>query len=192
MNTSPRPRPPGRRLSREDRRQLAADLSTKTTAELADRYGVSQRAVQLFAARQRGDEGARITTAVLSVRLEADEMRSIDVLAVRLGMTRAKVARHALRLAAGFFDPDDELVQMGRAIMVELKRIGTNLNQLTYHANRRALLSGRGEISGRDLDTIVGMRDEVAEVARSIGGLIVTKARRRKVMIDQLLREIGS
>ena len=74
------------------------------------------------------------------MRLEADELRAIDALASRLNMTRAKVARHALRRAAGFFDPDDELVGAARAIMVELKRIGTNLNQLTYHANRRALL----------------------------------------------------
>lgn len=171
--------------------QLAADLAEKvSTAELAGRYGVSRRAIQQFAARQQGDEGSRVQSVVLGVRLEPDELHAIDALSARLGTSRARVARHALRRAAGFFDPDDDLIEAARAIMVELKRIGTNLNQLTYHANRRALLSGRGEISGDDLDTIIGMRNEVAEVASSIGGLIVTKARSRKVMTDRLLRGV--
>ncbi len=191
MYTSPSQLASQRRLSQEDKRRLAADLAKNiSTAELARIYGVSRRAIQQFAAKQRGDERSRAETKVFSVRLAVDELHALDVLAGRLGVTRASCAKIALRRASGFFDPDEALVEAAKELMREVKRVGTNLNQLVYHANRRALVIGRGEISEEDLVSIVAMRDELAEVSSTVGRIIVTKARRRKVMIEHLLQSV--
>lgn len=191
MYTSPTKSARQRRLSLEDKQRLASDLAKNiSTAELARTYGVSRRAIQQFAAKMRGEESANVETKVLSLRLAADELRALDALAGRMGVSRAACAKQVLRRASGFFDPDDDLVEATRDLMREVKRIGTNLNQLVYHANRRALVTGQGEISDEDLASIVAMRDELAHVSSTVGRVIVTKARRRKVTVDQLLRSV--
>lgn len=187
MYTSP-PQPSKRKLSEADRQRLSVDLAKRiSTGELATKYGISRRAVQAYAAKLKRDPHSRNETGVVSMRLHADEVAAIDNLAERLGTTRATVARHVLRRSSGFFDPDFELQRSVADVSRELKRIGTNLNQLVYHANRRALVTGRGEISDRDLGEIVGMRDEVSELSNRMGRLIVSKALSRERTIADII-----
>lgn len=191
MYTSHPSKRPGRRLNADERRRLKADLAKNiSTAELAEIYGVTKRAIQLFAARQRRDERARVEASVLSLRIEADELRALDAQAGKLNLTRAAYARKALRRAAGFFDPDDDLIELGTELSREVRRIGNNLNQLAYHANRKALVSGQAEISPKDMAAIVAMRDELKLVSDLISKLIVTKAKRRKARVDHILKAL--
>ena len=191
MLTSPPSKPPQRRLNADEKRRLVQDLAKNiSTDELAKTYGISRRAVQMIAARLHRDPVARIETKVLGVRLESDEMRALDVQAGRLGMTRAAFAKTALRRAAGFFDPDEDLIEIGAELSREVRRVGNNLNQLAYHANRKALVSGSAEISPDDLATIIAMRDELKAVSDLVSKLIVTKARRRKARFDQILKAL--
>ncbi len=158
------------------------------TAELAQTYGVSKRAIQLFAARRTRDAPARIETKVLGVRFEADELRALDAAAGRAGMTRAAFAKTVLRQASGFFEPDEDLIQIGTDLNREAKRIGNNLNQLAYHANRKALVSGRADISPADLAAILNMRDELKQVSDLVTRLLVTKAKRRRGRLEHILK----
>lgn len=191
MNTSPPSKRPGKRLNADEKRRLRADLETNVpTDELAKTYGITRRSVQRFAARLDRDPEARIESHVLTVRMELDELRALDALAGRLGLTRASLARTVLRRASGFFDPDEDLIQVGSDLSREVRRIGTNLNQLAYHANRKALVSGHSEISPTDLAAIVAMRDELKKVSDVISRLIVTKAKRRKARIEQILKAL--
>lgn len=191
MNTSPPSKRPGKRLNADEKRRLRADLATNVpTDELAKTYGITRRSVQRFAARLDRDPEARIESHVLTVRMELDELRALDALAGRLGLTRASLARTVLRRASGFFDPDEDLIQVGSDLSREVRRIGTNLNQLAYHANRKALVSGHSEISPTDLAAIVAMRDELKKVSDVISRLIVTKAKRRKARIEQILKAL--
>lgn len=191
MNTSPPSKRPGKRLNADEKRRLRADLATNVpTDELAKTYGITRRSVQRFAARLNRDPEARIESHVLTVRMELDELRALDALAGRLELTRASVARTVLRRASGFFDPDEDLIQVGSDLSREVRRIGTNLNQLAYHANRKALVSGHSEISPADLAAIVAMRDELKKVSDVISRLIVTKAKRRKARLEQILKAL--
>lgn len=191
MLTSPPSKPPQRRLNADEKRRLKADLATNIpTDELAKTYGITRRSVQRFAARLARDPVARIETTVLGVRMEADEMRALDAQAGRFGMSRTAFARTVLRRSSGFFDPDEDLIQVGSDLSREVRRIGTNLNQLAYHANRKALVSGHSEISPADLAAIVAMRDELKKVSDVISRLIVAKAKRRKARIEQILKAL--
>lgn len=191
MLTSPPSKPPQRRLNADEKRRLKADLATNvSTDELAKTYGITRRSVQRFAARLSRDPEARIESRVLGVRLEPDEFRALDAQAGRLGMTRTEFARKALRRATGFFDPDDDLIELGSDLSREVRRIGNNLNQLAYHANRKALVSGRAEITPEDMAAIVAMRDELKLVSDLISKLIVTKAKRRKARVDHILKAL--
>lgn len=191
MLTSPPSKPPQRRLNADEKRRLKADLATNIpTDELAKKYGITRRSVQRFAARLARDPAARIETTVLGIRMEADELRALDAQAGRFGMTRTSFARTVLRRSSGFFDPDEDLIQVGSDLSREVRRIGTNLNQLVYHANRKALVSGHSEISPADLAAIVAMRDELKKVSDIISRLIVTKAKRRKARIEQILKAL--
>lgn len=191
MLTSPPSKPPQRRLNADEKRRLEADLATNIpTDELAKTYGITRRSVQRFAARLARDPVARIETKVLGVRMEADELRALDAQAGRFGMSRTAFSRTVLRRASGFFDPDEDLIQVGSDLSREVRRIGTNLNQLAYHANRKALVSGHSEISPADLAAIVAMRDELKKVSDVISRLIVTKAKRRKARIEQILKAL--
>jgi len=146
--------------------------------------------VQRFAARLNRDPSARIEQHVLTVRMELDELRALDAMAGRVELTRASFARTVLRRASGFFDPDDDLIEIGAELSREVRRVGNNLNQLAYHANRKALVSGSAEISPHDLATIIAMRDELKAVSDLVSKLIVTKARRRKARLDQILKAL--
>ena len=191
MNTSPTSKRPGKRLNADEKRRLKADLATNVpTDELAKTYGITRRSVQRFAARLNRDPEARIEGHVLTVRMEHDELRALDAVAGRMGLTRASLARTVLRRSSGFFDPDEDLIQVGSDLSREVRRIGTNLNQLAYHANRKALVSGHSEISPADLAAIVAMRDELKKVSDIISRLIVTKAKRRKARIEQILKAL--
>ena len=187
LTSAPSP-PTSRRLSVEDKRRLEADLRKNVpTAELAARYGISQRAVRHHAQRLRRDPGARIESTVLGVRLEADELKALDVLSGRLDMSRAALARTVLRQASGFFEPDEDLIALGQDMLREIKKLGTNLNQLAYHANRQALITGKGKISDADLAAITAMRDDIAGIGAFLSTMLVTKAKRRKARIDAIL-----
>lgn len=191
MNTSPPPKRSGKRLNADEKRRLRADLATNVpTDELAAAYGITRRSVQRFAARLNRDPSARIEQHVLTVRMELDELRALDAMAGRVKLTRASFARTVLRRAAGFFDPDEDLIEIGAELSREVRRVGNNLNQLAYHANRKALVSGSAEISPNDLATIIAMRDELKAVSDLVSKLIVTKARRRKARLDQILKAL--
>lgn len=191
MNTSPPSKHSGKRLNADEKRRLRADLATNVpTDELAAAYGITRRSVQRFAARLNRDPSARIEQHVLTVRMELDELRALDAMAGRVELTRASFARTVLRRASGFFDPDDDLIEIGAELSREVRRVGNNLNQLAYHANRKALVSGSAEISPHDLATIIAMRDELKAVSDLVSKLIVTKARRRKARLDQILKAL--
>lgn len=185
-HTSKRPQ---HRLNADEKRRLAADLATNVPIkELAATYGITPRSVQRFAARLRRDPAARIESKPLVVRMEADEIAALDVLAGRMGLSRSALARAALRQVSGFFEPDEDLIQIGTDLNREAKRIGNNLNQLAYHANRKALVSGRADISPADLAAIVNMRDELKQLSDLVTRLLVTKAKRRRGRLDQILK----
>lgn len=183
----------GRRLSLNERKEIfAAHQAGQSVTSLAKRFGVSRpsvyRAIEKMGRPGQGHaEDARIT-----IRLTPDERAALDVLSGRLGLSRAALGRRVLRMAAGFLEPDDELVEAATDLSRQIKAIGGNLNQIAAHLNREARYQGRAVPSAQQLVQIEETEKAMKALGRDVDRFFVSAARRRKAQVETILRRADS
>lgn len=98
------------------------------------------------------------------------------------------MTRRVLRRASGFFDADKEIADAALTLATELRKFGTNLNQVVYPINREALLQGRAMPSSVHLKAIEDMRQTVQSLADRTAKLFVRAGRRRMTTVNELLQ----
>lgn len=179
----------GRRLSLDERKEIfAAFQSGQSVSALAKRFGVSRptvyRAIEAMERPGRGSaDDARVT-----IRLTPDERAALDVLSGRLGVSRAALGRRVLRMAAGFLEPDPDLIEAATDLSRQIKAVGGNLNQIAAHLNREARMQGRASPNARQLSDIEDAEKALKALSRDVDRLFVNAARRRKAHVDAILR----
>lgn len=84
------------------------------------------------------------------VTLPADLRSKLEAKARQRGMKKARFIRHAIEVAVGSARPHstqiDQLVHLMDRLAVQIKKLGTNINQLARQANTGMVPLGRGEL----------------------------------------------
>ena len=123
-----------------------------STADLAERFGVSQRAIQytLKADAERQRDSA-VATAAVTVKLTPEELEALDAVFSAAGIeTRTEGLRRLIQSAGGTFVPDIQLAQQMERYRVSLHEVGNGGVQLSKRmaeANR----TGQGTVVFSDL-----------------------------------------
>lgn len=183
------PKPTGRRLSLSESRAIFAafQLGDSVTV-LAKRFGVSRPTVYR-AIENNGRPGyPSADSARVSIRLTPDERATFDELAGRLGLSRAALGRRVLRLAAGYLEPEPDLVEAVQDLSRQIKAVGGNLNQIAAHLNREVRLQGRASPNASQRAQIELSERALKALAKEVDALFVHSAKRRKARVEALLR----
>lgn len=184
-----------RRLSASESKEIAlAAASGESVTALAARFGVSRPTVYRAIERHRsGGSAASVPSgeARVSARLAPFELAALDVLAGRLGVSRAELSRRVLRRAADFLEADPEVSEAVRDLARQIKLIGGNLNQIAAHLNREARYQGRASLSAAQWKEVENAERELKALTRRLDALFLQAAKRRKARIADLLREVG-
>lgn len=182
----------GRRLSTEESWEIfAAHQRGESVTSLAKRYGVSRPTVYRAIEKngrpgQSSEDSSRVT-----IRLTPEERAALDVLSGRLGVSRSALGRRVLRMAAGFLEPDAEMVEAMTDLSRQIKSVGGNLNQIAAHLNREARMQGRASPSADQQAQIEESERALKALARDVDRLFVHAAKRRKARVDAILRRSG-
>lgn len=180
---------PSRRLSRAETAQIVRDFKDGLNiAGIARKYCVARSTV--YRALEKGQPsraGAPNEVRVYS-RLTLEDYAVLKAVAYSRGETVSALSRRVLRRASGFFDADREIAKAASGLALELKKIGSNLNQVVYQINREALLQGRATPQPKHLQEIRAMQRTILNVADKVETLLVRAGRRRLTTVDQLLR----
>ena len=182
----------GRRLSTKESWDIfAAHQRGESVTSLAKRYGVSRPTVYR-AIEKNGRPGQPLEdSALVSIRMTPAERAALDVLSGRLGVSRSAAGRRVLRLAAGFLEPDPEMIEAMTDLSRQLKAVGGNLNQIAAHLNREARMQGRASPSADQQAQIEESERALKALARDVDRLFVHAAKRRKARVDAILRQSG-
>ena len=183
---------PSRRLSRDETAHIVRDFKDGLSiAAIARKHGIARPTV--YRALENGSAsraGAANDVRVYS-RLSVEDHAALKAVAETRGQTISALSRSVLRRAAGFFDADPEVAKAALALSKELKKIGSNLNQVVYQINREALLQGRAAPQPRHLAEIRAMQRTILSAADKVDTLLVHAGRRRLTTIEELLRADG-
>ncbi|MFC7067889.1 helix-turn-helix domain-containing protein [Brucella rhizosphaerae] len=183
---------PSRRLSRDETAQIVRDFKDGLSiAAIARKHGIARPTV--YRALENGSAsraGAANDVRVYS-RLSVEDHAALKAVAETRGLTISALSRSVLRRAAGFFDADPEVAKAALALSRELKKIGSNLNQVVYQINREPLLQGRAAPQPRHLTEIRAMQRTILSAADKVDTLLVHAVRRRLTTIEELLRADG-
>jgi len=179
---------PSRRLSRDETIAIVRDHKAGLSiAAIARKHGVARSTV--YRALEKGQPsraGAASEVRVYS-RLSIEDHEALKVVAELRGETVSALSRRVLRRASGFFDADQEIAKAASALALELKKIGSNLNQVAYQINREALLQGRATPQPRHLEEIRAMQRVMLRAADKVEALFVRVGRRRLTTVAQLI-----
>ena len=139
-----------RRLSAEQRAHVArARASGAGTKELAERYGVSEQTIRNIARRVRAErETARVETAMVTARVPVQDIRAFEAALEGLGVRDKSTALRAfVRWPGGFLHVDENMEAAIRALLLELTRLGTNINQIARRLNDPRLAPEKGSVA---------------------------------------------
>ena len=136
-----------RRLTEHERAEIVREAADGvSTSELADRFGVTDRAVRYTlkadADRQRD---AVVATAAVTVKLTPEELAALDEVLAAAGIeTRTEGLRRLIQAAGGTFVPDAQLAGELARYRASLHEVGNGVVQIAKQmvkANR----TGQGE-----------------------------------------------
>ena len=136
-----------RRLTEHERAEIVREAADGvSTSELADRFGVTDRAVRYTlkadADRQRDAAGA---TAAVTVKLTPEELSALDEVLAAAGIeTRTEGLRRLIQAVGGTFVPDAQLAGELARYRASLHEVGNGVVQIAKQmvkANR----TGQGE-----------------------------------------------
>lgn len=184
------PKPTGRRLSTsESRAILVAFQYGESVTALSRRFGVSRPTVYRALEKNGRPGQPSADSARVTIRLTPCERSDLDALARRLGLSRAALGRRILRMAAGYLEPEPDLVEAVQDLSRQIKAVGGNLNQIAAHLNREARLQGRAAPNRDQHAQIAASRRALKGLAKDVDRLFVHAAKRRKARVEALLRE---
>ena len=184
------PKPTGRRLSTSESTAIfVAFQHGESVTALSRRFRVSRPTVYRALEKngrpgQPSEDSARVT-----IRLTASERADLDVLARRLNLSRAALGRCVLRMAAGYLEPEPDLVEAVQDLSRQIKAVGGNLNQIAAHLNREARMQGRASPNRDQQAELEASRRALKVLAKDVDRLFVHAAKRRKARVEALLRE---
>ncbi|WP_207100887.1 helix-turn-helix domain-containing protein [Paracoccus shandongensis] len=184
------PKPTGRRLSLSESREIfAAFQRGDSVTVLARRFGVSRPTVYRAIEKNGRPGHPSANSARVAIRLTPDERATFDGLAGRLGFSRAALGRRVLRLAAGYLEPEPDLVEAVQDLSRQIKAVGGNLNQIAAHLNREVRLQGRASPHADQRAQIELSERALKALAKEVDALFVHAAKRRKARVEALLRQ---
>ena len=161
-----------------------------STADLSERFGVSQRAIQytLKADAERQRDTA-VATAAVTVKLTPGELAALDAVFLAAGIeTRTEGLRRLIQAAGGTFVPDTQLAAQMERYRVSLHEIGNGVVQLSKRmaeANRRGQGEelGRAQVAGKFSDLqLVQLRGLARFILDSADEIDLLVRRRRDAM----------
>lgn len=171
----------GRRLSAAQRSQVArAKASGASTKELAARYGVTEQTIRNIVRRVRGErETAKIESVVVSARAPVVDVRAFDAAIGRLGVRdRSTALRAFVRWPGGFFHADEDTEAAIRALLLELTRVGTNINQIARRLNDPRLGPEQRGLSAGEKAELRSLREAMSRADATLRTLAGEQARR--------------
>lgn len=176
------------KLPAKERAKMAAAIrSGERVSEIAKAFGVSRRTVYNHKA-QVEEIDLQCRTAVLTVRLNKQDIEDLDKLAERQQLTRAETARRVLLRAVDVFQPEPIEVESFLAVGNELAKIGSNLNQIAHAINLERKSGGLKSIAALE-DTLDRMDDWIREVnhaATQIRYKIVLRSKQQKLRNEEV------
>lgn len=154
---------------------------------LSRRFGVSRPTVYRALEKNGRPGQPSADSARVTIRLTPSERTDLDLLARRLGLSRAALGRCVLRMAAGYLEPEPDLVEAVQNLSRQIKAVGGNLNQIAAHINREARLQGRAAPNRDQQAQIVASLRALKGLAKDLDRLFVHAAKRRKARVEALL-----
>lgn len=185
-------KPPSRRLSRDETVKIVRDHSEgMSVSAIARKYDISRPTVYRALENGTASKAAQSKDVRVYSRLTALDYASLKAVAEGRGETVSAISRRVLRRAAGFFDADNATAKAALDLSNEVKKIGSNLNQVVYQINREALLQGRPAPQPKYLAEIQAMQKDMLAVADKVDNLLVRAGRRRLATVQQLIEAEG-
>ena len=170
-----------RRLSAEQRAHVArARASGAGTKELAERYGVSEQTIRNIARRVRAErETARVETAMVTARVPVQDIRAFEAALEGLGVRDKSTALRAfVRWPGGFLHVDENMEAAIRALLLDLTRLGTNINQIARRLNDPRLAPEKRSLSAREKGELRAVREAMSGADATLRTLAGDRARR--------------
>lgn len=179
----------GRRLTGEQRLALIAQRRKGVgTKELAQKFGISDRAVRFaLAAEKQRKITAQQKDTTIAVRIDGDAVQSFDTVILRLDFrSRSEALRRMIYGAAGFFSPDEQLADEVRRAVAELAKVGTNVNQIARRLNQAAMVGSHGTVSRAELEEV----RQVATLVQDLRTDLLAVINRRRRQLEDVLRDV--
>ena len=173
-------------------REAAEGIST---ADIAERFGVSQRAIQYTLkadAERQNDSG--VATAAVTVKLTPEELEAVDTVFAAAGIeTRTEGLRRLIQAAGGTFVPDVHLAAEMVRYRAALHEVGNGVAQIAKqmtHANRAGPGAGP-EFSDLRLAQMRGLARFILDAADEIDLLVRRRRDAMQLEATAALREFA-
>ncbi|MCB1355928.1 MAG: transposase [Maritimibacter sp.] len=189
-----------RRLTETEREEIVREAAGGvSTSELADRFGVTARAVRYTlkadADRQRD---AAVATAAVTVKLTPEELAALDEVLAAAGIeTRTEGVRRLIQAAGGTFVPDARLAGEMARYRASLHEVGNGVVQIAKRmtkANQMGLGSEGGasaEFSELRLAQMRGLARFILDSADEIDLLLRRRRDSMQLSATAALREFA-
>ncbi len=185
-----------KRLTNAERMEIVREAKASvSTAELAERFGVTPRAVRYtLKADSERQKDAAVATVGVTVKLTLDEAEAFEDVLSEAGIeTRTEGLRRLIQGAGGTFVPDADLASEMARYREELHRVGNGVVQLTkqmVEANRQGQRAA-DEFSDLRLAQMRGLARFVLDTADEIDLLVRRRRDAMKLQATAALREFA-
>ena len=185
-----------KRLTNAQRMEIVREaMSGVSTSVLAERFGVTPRAVQYTvksdAERQRD---TAVPVLAVSVKVTTEEMEAFDAVLASAGIeARSEGLRRLMQAAGGTFVADASLAAEMAGYRASLNDVGNGVAQIAKQM-RRANLAGQGaaeEFSELRLAQIRGLARFILDSADEIDLLVRRRRDAMKLTATAALREFA-
>ena len=181
------------KLPAKERAKMAAAIrSGERVSEIAKAFGVSRRTVYNHKA-QVEEVDLQSRTAVLTVRLNKQDVEDLDKLAEREQLTRAETARRVLLRSVDVFQPEPTEAEALRSIGVELAKIGSNLNQISNAIHSERKFGGLKSTDALEdaLDRVDVWSREIHQAANLVRYKILMRSKKQKLRNEEIFALLG-
>ncbi|MAC31955.1 helix-turn-helix domain-containing protein [Marinibacterium profundimaris] len=185
-----------KRLTDADRMEIVREAAEGvTTSALAERFGVSVRAIQytLKADAERQTDAA-IPVSAVSVKVTAAELAALDEVLAEAGIeSRAEGLRRLIQAAGGVFVPDAQMAAEMARYRASLHEVGNGVAQIAKQmtqANRQGQGAG-SEFTELRLAQMRGLARFILDSADEIDLLLRRRRDAMQLQATAALREFA-
>ena len=185
-----------KRLTDADRMEIVREAAEGvSTSALADRFGVSARAIQytLKADAERQTDAA-IPVSAVSVKVTAAELEALDAVLAKAGIeSRAEGLRRLIQAAGGVFVPDAQMAAEMARYRASLHEVGNGVAQIAKQmaqANRQGQGAGP-EFTELRLAQMRGLARFILDSADEIDLLLRRRRDAMQLQATAALREFA-